>query len=157
MSRLQEPIHAICGPSAEGNEGYGSPVWCFSCWLENRDGNVQKGRVAAKRGQEKQIEKMVKHSNKKIKLSEVGDNVLVPIPLVDKRSPVDPLNVPGVVLQRSENDMYKIGTTAGVLDNLYISSQFQSSQTDFLAPQEVPNRSITFIKSIIKSYFGRRV
>ena len=61
---------------------------------------------------------MIKHTSKKIKLSEVGDNVLVPVPLVDKRSPVDPLNAPGDVLQRSENGMYKIGTTAGVLNNL---------------------------------------
>ena len=148
-------IHAIFGPSAEGNEGYGCPVWCITCWLDHRDDNVQKGRVAAKRGQNRQIEKMIKHSNKKIKLSEVGENVLVPIPLVDKRSPFDPLNVPGVVLERSEDGMYKIGTAAGVLDNLYISSQFQSSQTDFLAPEDIPNRSVTLREAILKSSFGK--
>ena len=52
-----------------------------------RYGYVKKGRVAAKRGQEKQTEKMVKKSNKN-KLRDVRDNVLVPIPLVDKRSPI---------------------------------------------------------------------
>ena len=98
---------------------------------------------------------MIKHTNKKIKLSEVGDNVLVPIPLVDKRSLVDPLNVPGVVLQRSEDGMYKIEKTTGVLNNLYISSQFQSSQTDFLAPEDVLNRSVTLREAILKSSFGR--
>ena len=119
----KKSIHAICGPSAEGNEGYGCPVWSITCWLDHGDDNVQKGRVAAKRGQNRQIEKMIKHSNKKIKLSEVGENLLVSIPLVDKRSPVDPLNVPGVILERSEDGMYKIGTASGILDNLYISSQ----------------------------------
>ena len=98
---------------------------------------------------------MIKHSNKKIKLSEDGENVLVPIPLVDKRSPFDPLNVPGVVLERSEDGMYKIGTAAGVLNNFYISSQFQSSQTDFLASEDIPNRSVTLRESILKSSFGK--
>ena len=105
------------------------PVWCISCSLEHRAEGIQHGRLAAKRGQEKQIKRMVKQSNKKIKLVDVGKNVLIPIPIVDRRSPFDPQNLPGVVLQRVNDGMYQIGTTHGILKNLYISSQFDSSLT----------------------------
>lgn len=39
---------------------------------------------------------MVKHLNKRIKSCQVGNNVLVPIPIVDKIFAVDLFNVPGV-------------------------------------------------------------
>ena len=86
-----------------------------------------KKKLAAKWGQEKQMQRMIKQSNKKIKLVDVGQNVLMPIPLVDRRSPFDPQNLPGVILQRIENGMYRIGTALGILENLYTSSQFESS------------------------------
>ena len=37
-------IHIICGSSAENMEGYGSPVWCKSCLLEERSNTIQEGR-----------------------------------------------------------------------------------------------------------------
>ena len=30
------PVHVICGHSVDGIEGYGSPVYCNSCWLKKR-------------------------------------------------------------------------------------------------------------------------
>ena len=74
-------------------EGYGCGVWCISCWLDYRADGVRRGRLAANRGQEKQIQRAINQSSKKIKLVGVGQNVLIPIPQVDRRSPFDPQNI----------------------------------------------------------------
>ena len=67
---------------------------------------------------------MVKHSNKRIRLAEAGENVLIPIPTLDRRSPFDPQNLPGVILEIQDDGMHRIGTAAGVLDSMYMASQF---------------------------------
>ena len=53
-----EQFIAICGEAVDGMEGYGCPVWCVSCLLEKGNNTVQEGRKAAKRGQQKQIDRM---------------------------------------------------------------------------------------------------
>ena len=151
----RRPIHTICGQTVGDIEGYGSPVWCISCWAELRADDIQQGRLAAKRGQEKQIQRMIKQSNKRIKLVDVGQNVLIPIPLVDRRSPFDLQNIPGVILQKVDDGMYQIGTALGILDHLYTSSQFESSLSHFLSPEEVPDKRVTLRESILHSSFGR--
>ena len=147
-------IHTICGQTVDGMEGYGCSVWCISCWLDYRADGVRQGRLAAKRGQEKQIQRMINQSSKKIKLVGVGQNVLIPIPQVDRRSPFDPQNIPGVIMQRLE-DMYQIGTAIGILDHLYTSIQFEPSLSYFLSPEDVPDKRITLRESILHSSFGQ--
>ena len=93
------PIHTTCGHSVDGMEGYGCAVWCVTCWIDYRETNIRQGRLKAKRGQIKQIQRMVKHSKQKIHLVEAGENVLIPIPTIDTRSPFDPQNLPGVILE----------------------------------------------------------
>ena len=95
-------IHAICGHPVEGMEGYGCPVWCVSCWLEERSITLQEGRRAAKRGQDQQINRIHQQSMKRSKIIDIGENVLLSIPQVDKRSPFEPQNLPGVVLNRTD-------------------------------------------------------
>ena len=51
--------YAICGPSAERNEGDGVSLF----WMRNMVIS-RKGDLVLKREQEEQIEKMVNHSNK---------------------------------------------------------------------------------------------
>ena len=84
----------------------------MSCRLGERETTLEQGRKTAKRGQEKQIKRMEKQSIKKARVFEIGDNILLPIPEVDKRSPFDPPNLPGVITHRSEEGYYKIGTQA---------------------------------------------
>ena len=61
---------------------------------------------------------MDKCSRIDLKMAEVGDNVAVPIPIVDKGRG-DPRNILGVVLDRDEHDMYKIAVKAGILSTKY--------------------------------------
>ena len=150
----RQSIHIICGSSAENMEGYGCPVWCKSCLLEERSNTIQEGRRAAKRGQSKQINRMMHQSNKRIKLFNIGENVLLPIPEVDKRSPLDPQKLPGVGLSRTDYGFYQIWTAAGRLENRYTSGQFELSLSFFLTQDEVPDKSVTLREAILHSSLG---
>ena len=52
-----------------------------------------------------------------------GDNVTVPVPLVD-RGRGDPRNLLGIVLDRDENDTYRIAVRSGNLKGRYSRNQF---------------------------------
>ena len=151
----QHPVHTICGFPVAGLEGFGSPVWCLSCYLEEREDTMEQGRKRAKHGQEKQIARMEKQSIKKARILEIGNNVLLPIPEVDKRSPFDPLNLLGVITHRSEEGYYKIGTQAGEIDRCYLSTEFEFTPSNFLSPEEVPESIVTLRKAILVSSLGK--
>jgi len=61
-----------------------------------------------------QTERMVKRSRVEHVAGNPLDNVRIPIPLVD-RGRGDPRNIMGVILDRDDNDMYRIAVRAGVL------------------------------------------
>ena len=110
-------------------------------------------------GQNKQIQRMVKHSNKIIRLAEAGENVLIPIPTLDRRSPFDPKNLPGVILEIRDDGMHRIGTAAGVLDSMYMASQFQPSMSvptvNFFTPEDVSDKPVSLREAILYSSFGK--
>ena len=60
----KQPIHLYCGQFVEGIENTIGPVWCISCWIHVRSKSLQKGRISAKRGQNKQIKRMENQTNK---------------------------------------------------------------------------------------------
>ena len=60
----KQPVHLDCGQSVEGIENTIGPVWCISCWIHVRSKSLQKGRISAKRGQNKQIKRMKNQTNK---------------------------------------------------------------------------------------------
>ena len=62
-------------------------------------------------------------SHIELKVAEVGDNVAFPIPMVDKGRG-DERNILGVVVDRDENDLYKIAVKAGILSTRYSRNQF---------------------------------
>ena len=96
---------------------------CRSCYLNERENAIQHSRVTAKRGQDKQILRMEKQSVKKARVLDIGDNILIPIPVFDKRSPFDSPNLADVIAGISEDGYYKIGTASGTLDRRYLSTE----------------------------------
>ena len=46
--------------------------------------------------------------------------MIIPTPVVDKRSPFHPPNLAGVIIDSSGD--YKVGTAAGTLDRWYLST-----------------------------------
>ena len=84
--------------------------------------------IAAKRkgvatAQLDQAERMVKRSRVVMTAGQVGDNVTIPIPLVD-RGRCDPRNIMGIIRSRDENDFYVIAVRGGVLKGKYSRNQF---------------------------------
>jgi hypothetical protein len=75
----------------------------------------------------------------------VGDNILIPIPAVD-RAKSDFRNMVGVVMDES-NGFYTIGTRDGVLSQKYIRNQFLPTESIFLPLSDVPQRQTTLRSS----------
>ncbi|XP_047490887.1 uncharacterized protein LOC125040376 [Penaeus chinensis] len=83
--------------------------------LQDHQDRIQKHRVEAYRGQVSQAERMVKRSRLDFKVGEPGDNVVVPIPAVD-RGRGDPRNILGFIVSRDlDSDQYKVDVKSGVL------------------------------------------
>lgn len=70
-------------------------------------------------------ERMVKHSRIELTVSDVGDHVAIPIPMVDKGRG-DPRNILGAGGDRDENDLYKIAVKVEILSTRY--SQNKNNQ-----------------------------
>ena len=74
---------------------------------------------------------MVKRTRVDLKAGVAGDNVAVPIPLVD-RGRGDPRNILGVIVNRNlDTDQYTIAVKAGILNGGYSRNQFD------LCPQKL--------------------
>lgn len=112
-------VHAICGIPNEADEGYGGNITCRLC--HNKQ-DIMEHRSAAHTGLQTQGAKMLKTSNTKFKDGEVGDNVRIRFPDVD-RGHGDPRSVIAVVMS-VEGGFYKLGTEHGVLKQLYARSEF---------------------------------
>ncbi|CAH1372693.1 unnamed protein product [Tenebrio molitor] len=96
MERVQEP----CGVEIEGQ------VVCSLC--SRRDAILEQ-RENAKVGLMKQAEKMLALSREKLPPAEIGQNVVVKVPDVDRRR-LAPRSVVAVVLSVNESSLYKLGT-----------------------------------------------
>ena len=70
-----------------------------------------------------QAQRIVKRARLDLGPGQPGDNVAVPMPLVD-RGHGDPRNILGVILDHDENDMYTICVKAGILNGKYSRNQF---------------------------------
>ena len=70
---------------------------------------------------------------------EIGQNVLIPIPNVN-RGKGDPRNVMAVVTERVHNG-YKLGTSGGMLLGLYTRNQFELLDSQFLDKETVDKTS----------------
>ena len=60
----KQPIHPDCGQSVEGIENTIGSVWCISCCIHVRSKSLQKRRISANRGRNKQIKRMENQTNK---------------------------------------------------------------------------------------------
>ena len=113
---------------------------------------IQCNRIRARDGLIQQAERMLKRSRVENSAANPGDNVTLPIPLVD-RGRGDPRNIIGVVLDRDENDMYRIAVRHGVLKGKYSRNQFNLCsqvlfpQSDMNTSSEIPLRNAVQMQS----------
>lgn len=123
-----------CGKPLE--EGYGGAVVCAICMKDNA---IAKQRSGAASGLKNQAERMLATSNQLFGAIEVGDNVAVPAPNVDK-SATDMKNLVAVVLEKTEDGFYKLGTTKGKLECLYARNEIQPTKEKLISIDQVPDK-----------------
>jgi hypothetical protein len=104
--------------------------------LEQRRIRINHQRKRARESMQQQAERMVKRSRIEHTPGDVGDNVTIPIPLVD-RGRGDPRNILGVIVDRDENDLYRISVRAGVLHGKYSRNQFDLCAQKLLTVSDV--------------------
>jgi hypothetical protein len=90
---------------------------------------ISEERQNASESMRRQANRMRNLSERILTEVEVGKNILIPIPMVD-RGKGDPRNLQAVVLSREEHG-YKLGTKSGVLRGLYTRNQFELSDNNF--------------------------
>lgn len=98
--------------------------------------SIQRSRKEAREGILKQAQRMIKRSRLENVPGKVGDNITIPIPLVD-RGRGDPRNIVGVIVDRDENDLYKISVKGGILNGKYSRNQFDLCNYALLTTNDV--------------------
>ena len=85
---------------------------------------------------------MKQASEKRFKAAEIGQNVRVPIPELD-RGQADHRNLVGVVLEVKDG-FYKIGTKNGVLKSLYSHGQFDLCSEVFITAVMIQKQRLAY-------------
>ena len=116
-------VYAICGRYSEDSEGFGLKVVCDLCIRKN---GINIEREGAKSGQEQQAQKMVSVCNSKLPAVDIGTNVVVRVPDLDRGS-LAPRKVLAVVVDVSSSGLYLLGTKEGLLERLYAHNEFTTA------------------------------
>jgi hypothetical protein len=86
--------------------------------LGRTQASISSARKEAHKNLQKQAKRMKLISDATHPPADFGGNVIAPIPDVD-RAKADLRNIVGVVLDKNEDGLYKIGRKDGVVDKLY--------------------------------------
>ena len=106
-------------------------------------------RKRAREGLLKQAQRMTKRSRLQFVPGNVGDTVTIPIPLVD-RGRGDPRNILGVIVDRNENDMYKIVVKGGILNVRFARNQFDVCSQTLLTEQDVSQEQEISLRNAVQ-------
>ena len=97
---------------------------------------------------------MLKRSRKEMTPAQENDTVVIPVPLVG-RGRGDARNIMGFVLNRDQNEMYKIGVKAGVLHGWYFRNQFSVCQERFLSEEDIDTeKTVSLLEAVAFESLG---
>lgn len=116
---------------------------------ETKTSNIKRNREEAHRSLEQQAKKMKIISSKRFPPATRGQTVKVKIPEVD-RSKTDPRILLAVVLEKTDEDFYRLGTSTGTLAQLFARNQFAICKENFLSPGDVPPQEISVRSAVRK-------
>src|ERR1700761_1642397 len=108
--------------------------------------SIQPCRKRAREALQEQAQRMVKRSRIIHKPGDPGDNVTIPIPLVD-RGRGEAENIMGVIIDRNENDLYRIAVHAGILQGMYARNQFELCTQKLLTFHDVSQAQEVSLRS----------
>ena len=115
----------------------------------SRQNDIRTRRKRARDAQCNQAERMVKRSRIDLKPAELFDNVAIPIPTVD-RGRGDPRNILGVILDKSDNDLYTVAVKAGVLKPKYTRNEFSLCPQKLLTKDHVNTEKKVSLREALK-------
>ena len=150
LDQLQNGVNSQRIAASEPEQEH-EPVSLHHPGLDQLQNSINSQRIAASESQKQQAERMVKRSRIELKAGEIGDNVALPIPLVD-RGRGDPRNILGVIVSRSINDQYKVATKSGVLKGSYSRNQFDICPERLLIEGDInSDTEISLREAVIKA------
>src|SRR5215475_8364371 len=85
---------------------------------------------------------MVSISNSRLPAVDIGTNVVVKVPDVE-RGRLAPRNVVAVVVDVNSSGLYLLGTKEGLLERLYARSEFTPADNKFIDVHDVPSDSLS--------------
>lgn len=140
-----EPFHETCAADLEIS-------LCKLCGNKRAADTERRG---CKRGLEEQADKMLVQSQNKFPPVNVGDNVLINIPEVD-RGRLAPRNVLAVIMEKTDQGLFILGTKNGKLQRLYSRNEFQLSPSVFLSLSEIAADSSVSVRQEAMMSSGSR-
>ncbi|CAH1107913.1 unnamed protein product [Psylliodes chrysocephalus] len=113
----------------------------------SEDPNVKKRKAAILKIREisasnltKQAEKMLQTSNSKYPAAKKGDTEF------ESQMSTDGRNILAIVLEITDDNLYKLGTKHGILNQLYARNQFTICNEKFIIAEEIPSSEISLRK-----------
>ena len=85
---------------------------------------------------------MVSLSNSRLPAADVGTNVVVRVPDLD-RGHLAPRNVLAVIVDVNSSGLYLLGTKEGLLEWLYARNEFTTAENNFIKAHDVPSSSLS--------------
>ena len=109
----------------------------YTCELCAKSNRIQRERIASGNNLSKQADRMVSRCNQILRSNDIGDNVAIPIPSVD-RGHGDTRNIIYLVTYFiSDTEQYKLGTRHGLLNSTFPGNQFLPSTFHVLSEADV--------------------
>ena len=121
-------VHSICGSYSEDSESFGVKITCNLCVRKNR---IDIEREGAKSCREQQTKKTVSLSNSRLPAVDIGTNVVVRVPDLD-RGRLAPRNVLAVVVDVSSSGLYLLGTKEGLFERLCARNEFTAADNNLI-------------------------
>ena len=118
-----------------------------------KENNIIEERNLARNKQQEQASRMITMTAKRFKPLEIGANVSVPVPDVDRGSG-ELRNLLGVIIKRGNDGMYAIGTAHGTLKQKYARSQFVPNKVTSLEISNVPDNAVNLREVARKEPMG---
>jgi hypothetical protein len=118
--------------------GFGLTITCNLCLRKN---GVIIEREGVKSGQE-QAKKMVFLSNSRLPAVDIGTNVVIRVPDLD-RGCLALRNVIAVVVDVNLSELYLLGTKEGQLERPYAHNEITAADNNFINAHDVPSSSLS--------------
>lgn len=133
-----EPLHDECKKISDAT------ILCTLCFSQIK---ITQERREAVDCTKEQADRMLKVSDRKFGKVAAGKTVRVPKPTVD-RSKGDALNILAMVLDVTDEGLYRLGTRNGILKGLYARSQFSVCDEELINAAEIPKNQVASLRTI---------